>query len=368
MSFVLANGMLLLLVLLEACFVQWVKKEQIPWKEVIFNLNSGHILMWVLRGVEISVYHMVTDYASLQMTADWPYWATFLLCFVAWDFGFYWLHRFHHKIKLLWAIHVVHHEGEHFSLSLGIRNSWYSSLSSIPFFLLLAVIGIPTEVFLLVSSIHYSVQFYNHNSIVRNSGVLDTFLVTPKHHKVHHGKNPQYIDKNFGGTLLLWDKLFGTFQKEDEEVQCGVKDYKPSYDVLWANNLPFLRLLSLSWKKVMPPRGRDHFPDSLIALGGVLLFLLLLAYIHIENVWMPLPKFIFFLIIFLSTLSCGFLSEGRRVGVGIWSLCMFVLWPITLFYFDIHDWWMWVLLLLSMTYGVFLFIFKSKVSKQNVNV
>jgi len=125
------------------------------------------------RGVEIFLFGVLLQHVNLHVVDQWPPVWQWIFAFIAWDFCFYWMHRLHHKIGVLWAVHVVHHQGEHFSLSLGSRNSWYSSLSNFPFIAVLAVLGVPLEIFVTVSSIHYSVQFYNHNGIIGKSGWLE---------------------------------------------------------------------------------------------------------------------------------------------------------------------------------------------------
>ncbi|UTW60569.1 sterol desaturase family protein [bacterium SCSIO 12741] len=345
MNLVLANGMLLVLVLVELGFLLFVRKEKVPWKEVVFNLNSGHIFMWVLRGIEISAFLFIAKHWSFSWIESWPYVLKWVFAFLAWDFCFYWLHRLHHKFPLLWAVHVVHHEGEHFSLSLGIRNSWYSSLTSLPFFVALALIGVPVEIFIATSSIHYFIQFYNHNRVVGKSGWLEKIMITPSHHRVHHGKNPEYLDRNFGGTLVIWDKLFGTFQAEINSVpiEFGVKDYKTNYNVLWANNLPFFKLLGIRNENGKPQSFIYRVSDYLIGTGGLLLFGLLLFYISIEGRVPVIDQAGLFAIIFLGTIALGGMSEGKLWGLSIWGFVFGILFPALLFYQQISDAILWVL-------------------------
>ena len=329
MNLVYANGLLLLLVLIELVFISIQKKEKIPWREIAFNLNSGHILMWILRGMEISAFYFVTSYWSFHLLEDWHYPLIWVFTFITWDFCFYWLHRFHHKFKVLWAVHVIHHEGEHFSLSLGIRNSWYSSLTSFPFFIGLAIIGVPVEVFIATSSIHYFIQFYNHNSYINKSGWLEKIMITPAHHRVHHGVNPEYIDRNFGGTFIFWDKLFGTFQAELNTVPViyGVKSYVKNYNVIWANNLPFLKLFKLSSTEKIRKKTSYSIPDYILVIGVLLVFGLLLYYIGIENTWTMNYKLIFFTIIFLGTIASGGISENKKWGLILWLLNFIIISP-----------------------------------------
>ena len=192
------NAMALPLLVTVACvvaellFLRARRGHAVPWRDVVSNLGSGHILMWLLRGIEIAVYAWVLAHLSLGWAQSWPSLSGYSSWSCPWDLGFYWMHRMHHALPALWSVHVIHHEGEHFNLSLGIRNAWLSSLTTLPFTTIpLALIGIPLPVFVVVSTVHYTVQFYNHNGIVGRSGWLERFFVTPAHHRVHHGHNPE---------------------------------------------------------------------------------------------------------------------------------------------------------------------------------
>ena len=218
---------------------------------------------------------------------------------------------------------MVHHQGEHFSLSLGIRNSWYSSLTSIPFFIPLAILGASLEQFVIVGSIHYFIQFYNHNRLVKRSGWLEYFMVTPAHHKVHHGRNPEYLDKNCSGAFIIWDKLFGTFQTElkDVPIKFGIDEPIKSENPFWINTVPFLRFLGIKEPSFKTEKSQVYMlNDFLIGLGGLLLFGWLLFYISVEKSWDTLQLSCLFVIIFFSTISICGLAEGRIWGMISWIL------------------------------------------------
>lgn len=305
----------------EILLLHFVKRETVPWRDTIFNLNSGHILMWLFRGVEVYCFGLVAAHFSLGWLERWPLWLQWGFAFFAWDCCFYWLHRLHHKIGLLWAVHVVHHQGEHFNLSLGIRNSWYSSLSSIPFFLPLAVLGLPLPVFVAISSLHYTVQLFNHSGLVGHMGWLERVLITPSHHRVHHGANPQYLDCNFGGTLQLWDRLFGTFRRRlpDVPIRYGVPGMALSHNPFWASNLPLLHWLGRPCPIDAPAR-LSHWRQVLVASGGIVLFGLVIYYVHYDGRWPQQWQALYFLLVFAGTLALGGLSDGRRWGVRLWLL------------------------------------------------
>ncbi len=314
--------LLLVLALLEIAYVKYHKKEDVSLRDSVYNMNSGLIMMWVCRGVELAGFQYVLNNFSLNIVNNWSVPLQWVFTFFAWDFCFYWLHRMHHKIPLFWKIHVVHHEGEHFGLSLGMRNSWYSSLSSFPFFVGLAFLGVPMEIFIAISGFHYFMQFYNHNRVVGDSGFLEKFMVTPKHHRVHHGLNPEYIDKNFGGTFKIWDKLFGSCQSEVEGVKMvfGVHNPIKSENPFWGNNIPFMKDLNMPIPNFDNPDPTKLFKikDSFIFSGGVLVYLFVVYYIYKEVEWVGMQQFSLFALILLSTIALGGISDNKLWGIMTW--------------------------------------------------
>lgn len=338
--FALSFIVMLACVLGEMLIVKLTGRQRIPWKDVIFNLNSGHILLWVFRGTEIAAFGFVYMHYSLRWVEQWnPVWQ-WLFAFLSWDLCFYWMHRLHHQFGFLWLVHVVHHEGEHFNLSLGIRNSWYSSLTSFPFVAVLAVLGVPVEIFVTVSSIHYSVQFYNHNSLVKKSGWLEKIMITPSHHRVHHGTAPIYINKNFGGTFVIWDKLFGTFQPEldDVEMHYGVSGSVHTNNPFWANIMPVLRYFRLRLPDLSVGQ-QICVPDSFIATGGLILFGLVIYYVDCDGKLPRMQQFVLFMLIFLATIAMGGISDGKRWGGVSWISVNFLLLIIFIGYYKVRDPW-----------------------------
>ncbi|KAA9000113.1 sterol desaturase family protein [Affinibrenneria salicis] len=314
---------MLLLVVGEALVLQLIRREPVNWHDVVFNLNSGHIMLWLFRGLEILCYGYVVDHFSAGWAAQWPAPLMWLFALLAWDFGFYWLHRLHHTFGALWAVHVVHHQGEHFNLSLGVRNSWYSSLTSIPFFLVLALLGVPLHVFITVSILHYSVQLFNHNAITPKMGWLEKVLVTPAHHRVHHVNDRAYADKNFGGTFIFWDKLFGTFcpQLPTTPFRYGSGRETPSQNPFWASNLPFLRYFKLPVRAAGRPAF--HCTPLALTLGAILLFSLVIGYVYLYGYGyhqLSGEQVGLFILLTCGAIALGGMAEGRRWSIGGWLL------------------------------------------------
>lgn len=154
---------------------------------------------------------------------------SWLACFVLLDFVIYWFHRSGHTINLLWGAHVTHHQCEEFNLTVAFRNSIFPHIFRSVYMLILPFLGFSGEMVIICLTISGIWQFGIHTKHIKKLGFLEWFMMTPSHHRVHHGRNPLYIDKNFGGSLIIWDRLFGTFQEEIEEVDFGITD-KKSYN------------------------------------------------------------------------------------------------------------------------------------------
>lgn len=158
-----------------------------------------------------------------------------ILLFIGVDFFYYWFHRMSHQVNALWAAHIVHHQSEEYNLTVALRQSWFQGWFSWVFYLPLAFAGFDPVMFLTLSAFNTLYQFWIHTRAIKSMGVLEYILNTPSHHRVHHGSNPKYIDKNHAGTLIIWDRLFGTFQKEEEAVYYGITKPLASWNPVWAN-------------------------------------------------------------------------------------------------------------------------------------
>jgi hypothetical protein len=163
--------------------------------------------------------------------------ALWVLAGVLWDFCYYWNHRLGHEISILWAAHAVHHQSEEYNLSTALRQTSSSFIFSWIFYVPLFLIGFPADVLITVAALNLIYQFWVHTQQIRRLGVLDRILVTPSNHRVHHAQNEAYIDKNYGGIFILWDRLFGTFAEEadDDPVIFGVRKPLANWNPIWAN-------------------------------------------------------------------------------------------------------------------------------------
>ncbi|RMG56242.1 MAG: sterol desaturase family protein [Bacteroidetes bacterium] len=161
---------------------------------------------------------------------------TYSLLFIGVDFFYYWFHRYSHEISFIWGAHVVHHQSEEYNLSVALRQSAFQSFFSTIFYLPLAWIGFHPAAFVTINALQTLYQFWIHTrAIGKLPAPIEYVFNTPSHHRVHHGRNPKYIDKNHGGTLIIFDRMFGTFQAEEEEVVYGVTKPLNTWNPLWAN-------------------------------------------------------------------------------------------------------------------------------------
>ena len=147
-----------------------------------------------------------------------------VLTFVAVDFLYYWFHRFSHRIKFLWAMHMNHHSSEEMNFVVSLRQAWFAPFAKVIFFMPLPLIGFDPLITVVVGIASTFWGVVGHTQWINKLGPLEYIFVTPSHHRVHHGSNDQYIDKNFGNLLIIWDKFFGTFEPESEKVIYGIKD------------------------------------------------------------------------------------------------------------------------------------------------
>jgi alkylglycerol monooxygenase len=185
---------------------------------------------------------VLENFALIDMPLGWfnvsprgiALWITAAL---AWDFCYYWFHRFSHEISVLWAAHAVHHQSEDYNLSTALRQTSTGFIFGWIFYVPLFAIGFPLEVLVTVNAVNLIYQFWVHTQVIRRMGVLDRIFVTPSNHRVHHAQNERYIDKNYGGMLILWDRLFGTFEdeREDDPVVFGVRKPLANWNPFWAN-------------------------------------------------------------------------------------------------------------------------------------
>lgn len=202
--------------------------------------------------VQLAIYAWVFAHARL-LTLGGP--VAWVVAFFGVDFLYYFWHRFSHERNFLWAAHVVHHQSEDYNLAVALRQSVTTGWTSLPFYLPLAIAGVPMPVFAVVHALSTLYQFWIHTELVpKIKGPLDYVLNLPHHHRVHHAINPQYLDKNYGATLIVWDRLFGTYIEEEEPCVYGITTPLASFNPLWAQFHFWIWLV----EKTFTLRGADR--------------------------------------------------------------------------------------------------------------
>jgi len=221
----------------ELLYARWRGEKLYRLNDSVSDLSTGildQVLGVFTKAITVGAFAWVWDRFRI---AEWdPRSATtWILCFLGVDFFYYWFHRVSHESNLPWGAHIVHHSSEEFNLSVALRQGAFQSLFSFPFYLPLAWLGFPPLVFLACSSFDTLYQFWIHTRTIGKLGPLEWVLNTPSHHRVHHGCDDKYVDKNYAGTLIVWDRMFGSFQPEEEEPVYGITKPLRSWNPVWAN-------------------------------------------------------------------------------------------------------------------------------------
>lgn len=289
----LAVPFFLILIGFEVLYSKIVGKKVYRWNDTVADLSTG--ILFSLTGVCVTIfslwiYEKFRIFCSLQtlfgvpeIPLGIPIWPDpvgwhfdlkslvgWIFVFLAVDFVYYWFHRATHEINFLWACHVTHHSSEEFNLSVALRQSSFQRIFEYMFNLSIAFCGVPWQAFLLAHGILKIYQFWVHTRLVGKLGFLEEILITPSHHRVHHGRDPKYIDKNHGGILVFWDRIFGSFAREEEEPIYGLTKPVTTFDPVYTNVHVYEEIFSLvqktnNWKEkillfLKPPGWR---PESL---------------------------------------------------------------------------------------------------------
>jgi sterol desaturase/sphingolipid hydroxylase (fatty acid hydroxylase superfamily) len=215
------------------------------------------------RLLAVGIYAAVHSVVALW---QWPtdQWWTWALAIVAYDFCYYWNHRLGHESAVFWAAHVVHHQSQEYNLSTALRQTSSGALLGWVFYLPMAVVGFPPQVFVVAAVVNLLYQYWIHTEQIGKLGWFDRWFGSPSNHRVHHAVNDRYVDRNYGGITMLWDRLFGTFVEEGEKCVYGTRAPLDSWDPLWANLEVYA---DLARKSRQAARWRDKFAVWLMPPG-----------------------------------------------------------------------------------------------------
>lgn len=362
-----------LLIGIELLLGQYSKKRLYRLNDALNNLTmgiysrlSGIFIQGFIFYAYFHLYHTIfADYRLLHLSLDgigpamlnlsWTgTTAAVFVCaltFFLVDHQYYWFHRMSHQVAIIWGSHEPHHQSEEYNLAVALRQGSFQGFFSAPFYLPLAVLGVDIWVFLVFRQLNTIYQFWVHTRLVGKLGFLEWFLNTPSHHRVHHGVNPKYIDKNHAGTLIIWDMMYGTFQAEEEEPVYGTVKPLQSWNPIWANVQYWWSMLKLmvavpgmfdklkviykppGWKPAsmgavseIPEASRETFhfynPDPgpgwksycFVQFLVGLFAMVFLLYLGITGQAITPIGIVSGLISFWTLLAVGILFEGRRSG------------------------------------------------------
>ena len=270
-------------------FIAHKQKRQIyRLNDALADIGCGvgeQIIGLFAKIFKVAIFTFVSERFGLFSWSTESVW-TWIVGFVGADFFYYWYHRFSHRVNFAWATHVVHHQSEEYNFAVALRQPWFTQFYSWAFYIPLALLGMPAIVYVISFSFNLLYQFLLHTRLVKTLGVFEWLMNTPSHHRVHHGVEEKYLDKNYGGVFIVWDRIFGTFEPEKEEPTYGILKPLKTWNPLWANVQPFADLLKRSWHMqginklwlwfappawepgkgevipTFPPPGRDYDRDN----------------------------------------------------------------------------------------------------------
>jgi len=241
----------ILLMGVEYLWGRFTRRQTYRLNDTLNSLSMGTLSRVVgllklgFAGVVFGYLTALFGVAPISTDSIWVW----VVAFIAYDFCYYWKHRFGHEWRILWASHVAHHQSEEFNLSTALRQTGTDYIGFV-FYIPLYLAGLPVEVVVTVGSLNLIYQFWVHTEHIRRLGVYEWLFVTPSNHRVHHAKNPEYIDRNYGGVFIIWDRMFGTFAAERDDRPCyyGTTHALRSWNPIWANLHVWAETVQLCWR------------------------------------------------------------------------------------------------------------------------
>ena len=235
--YVYAIPIFMLLIGIEVIVTAIRKKDFYRLNDAINSLSTGMIYVTSSQIINFGIYAFVFHHFAI-FSLDSQNWWVWVAGFMLKDFFYYWDHRYSHEINILWATHSVHHQSEEYNLTTALRQPSTGFLLGWIFYIPMALIGIPPLIYIVVSLANLLYAFWLHTRHINKLGWFDRHFASPSNHRVHHAKNRRYLDKNYGGIFMWWDRMFGTFEAEDdeyEEIRYGTLKPLRSWNPIWAN-------------------------------------------------------------------------------------------------------------------------------------
>lgn len=268
---VIAIPFFALMIALEAWFAQRGERDYYEKKDAWINILIGFVSVafGALFGLFIGViYTFVYELAPYKFPAD--AWWTWVILFFVDDLAYYVFHRISHESRLFWNFHVVHHSSQFYNLSVAVRQSWFSGTLHWIFYAPVMLLGFAPWMFAVMHGFNLIYQFWIHTRFIDRMGFLEYFLNTPSHHRVHHGVNNPYLDKNYAGVLIIWDRMFGSFVEETEEPRYGIIKPLRSYNPLWINTHSWYEMwMAMKTRRSFIGKLRCIFASPNMPLGRI---------------------------------------------------------------------------------------------------
>ena len=221
------------MILLEAIISSWGNKSLYNQGDTLCTLGllSGNIFMvYAVKGISLGINFYMYQFRLIDLSEIIPVWAMWVVTFILIDLVFYIYHRMSHRVRFLWAIHMSHHSSEEMNFAVSFRQAWLGPVSKIPFFMTLPLMGLDPTMIAIAGVVSTLWGIVGHTQIINKLGPIEWIFNTPSHHRVHHGSNEQYIDKNYGNLFIIWDRFFGTFEPEKETVKYGLVNNVDTFD------------------------------------------------------------------------------------------------------------------------------------------
>ena len=254
----------LAMIFVELLISSWQNKKYYKTEDTLCTagLLAGNIIVaFSIKGLILAFHFYLYQFKIIELASILPLWAMWVLTFVMIDFVFYIYHRMSHRVRFLWAIHLSHHSSEEMNFAVSFRQAWFGPISKIPFFMALPLLGFDPTIIAVAGVISTLWGIVGHTQIVGKLGFVELVFNTPSHHRVHHGSNEQYIDKNYGNLLIIWDRMFGTFEQEEEAVKFGLVNNVNTYNPT--------KITFMAWASMIDDiKNKNNFREMLSVFIG----------------------------------------------------------------------------------------------------
>ena len=262
--YVIGVPIILALIFFEVFISNWQSKSFYKAEDTYCTsgLLFGNIIMgFVIKSSIVAFHFVLYEYRLFDLMSAMPIWLLWVLTFILIDLVFYIYHRMSHRVRFLWTVHMSHHSSEEMNFAVSFRQAWFGPISKIPFFMVLPVLGLDPLMIAVAGVVSTLWGVVGHTQIIDKLGPLEWVFNTPSHHRVHHGSNPEYIDKNYGNLFIIWDRIFGTFEPENKPVEYGLVNN--------VNTFNPIKITFMGWEKLFKDiRNSESFKETIGLIFG----------------------------------------------------------------------------------------------------